>query len=194
MNKIKLLLVIFSILMFLQLNATAVNARERSPEDIIGTWKVIKSKCEGNMWWMPVVFRIKKYEEDVVVFYELYKKKFEGNKWELHKTKKPKEPVSKIYLISGEQYYFEIWLIKAYGIINRVRFYLDLDKGGKKLRGTFIRTVSFPLNQIEKAENTLGSSKILEGSNRAAPDSEGNERELVDIIVGECSIVFRKTD
>lgn len=181
-------------MLFPQLNTTAVYAQEKRPEDITGTWEVVKSKCEGNMWWMPVFFRFNKYEDDVTVFYELYKKKVDGNRWELHKNKKPDEPVSKVYTISGEQYYFEVWLVKAHGIINRVRFYLDLDNGKKKLRGTMIRTVSFPLDQIEKAENTLGSNEILVGSNRTAADSEGNERELVDIIVGECSIVFKKID
>ena len=164
--------------------------QEKIPEDLIGEWTVRKMKCEGNMWWHPDEFSIRKQGEDVFVFYETYKKRRGDGSWTRYENLRFEEPMGKIFTVKDEYYYFEIILLQAYGITNKVRFYVDLYKNGSRLSGTLLRTVSFPVNQIDKAEETLGSGRILEGTEKWEFDSSGIERQLVDIIVGSCEIRF----
>jgi hypothetical protein len=166
--------------------------QEIMPNDLVGVWKAKTAACEGNMWWRPTVFSIRDLGSEVYVYYEQYSKRDENDEWILHENLIPDRPVGKVYTVKDEFYYFEIELVRSYGIANKVRFYLTIDKRGSKMRGTYLRTVSFPVSQIEKAEEILGSKRKLEGSENWAPDSSGNMRELVDIVVGSCEIRFSR--
>jgi hypothetical protein len=175
--------------------ASVCNAdQNKIPEDLVGEWAVRKMKCEGNMWWHPVEFSIRKQGDDVFVFYDTYNKQEGDGSWTRYENIRFEEPMGKIFIVKDEFYYFEIILLQAYGITNKVRFYLYLYKNDRRLSGTLLRTVSFPVDQIDKAEEMLGSNRILEGTEKWAFDSSGIERQLVDIIVGSCEIRFYRND
>ncbi len=168
--------------------------QKKLPEDLVGEWIVKKMNCEGDMWWHPEEFSMKKQGEDVYVFYEAYRKMEENGSWSLYENLRPDDPMGMIYTVKDEFYYFEITLLQSYGITNKVRFYLNLQKKGTRLSGTYLRTVSFPLDQIEMAEKILGSNRILEGTQKWELDSQGTARQLVDIVVGSCEIRFVRLD
>jgi hypothetical protein len=165
---------------------------EIEPADLIGYWKVKTTSCDGNMWWRPTAFSMRSHGDDVYVYYERYDKKGESEEWTVVINPRPDEPVARVYTVKNEFYYFEIELVQSYGIANKVRFYLNMDKRARRKSGTLLRTVSFPVDQIDKAEEVLGSTRILEGSGKWATDSYGNRRQLVDVIVGSCEIGFTR--
>jgi hypothetical protein len=172
--------------------STLCFAEEKAPEDLIGEWEVKKSTCEGNMWWQPTGYAIVGEGQNVYVYYENYRKKEDDGSWTLYENIRSDDPVGLVYTVNNDYYYFEIVLIQAHGITNKVRFYLKLQKRGNRMSGTFLRTVSFPVDQIDKAEETLGSNKVLEGTHKWELDSYGVSRQLVDIIVGSCDIRFNR--
>jgi hypothetical protein len=164
------------------------------PRDLTGIWKSRESVCEGNMWWRLANFSIRRADDDVFVYYDSYLKGDEAENLVSHANPRPREPAARVYAVNDEFYYFEITILQLHGIANKVRFYLYPGGrlGTRSLSGRYIRTVSFPSAQLEIAKEILGSSTVLEGTARMEPDSAGNMRELVDIVVGSCQVQFRK--
>jgi hypothetical protein len=187
------LIVFFPLWIFLtQAAPRGFAEREIKSDDLLGMWKVVTTECEGNMWWRPISFSMLKRGDTVYLTYHQYQKKDDGDTWSIVENTRPKEPAGKIFTVRNEFYYFEIEILKAYGIANKARFYMYLDENGKRMRGTYLRTVSFPVDQMHRAEEVLGSSKVLENTEKWAIDSSGNSRKLVDVIVGSCHIVFKR--
>ena len=180
------------VLTMVALSTGVCSAEDKNPENLLGEWKVKKSDCEGNMWWQPTKYSIEKHGENIYIFYSTYRKKETDDSWSLYEKIRPEDPMGRIYTVNNDYYYFEIVLVKAHGITNKARFYLRLQRRGKRLSGTFLRTVSFPVDQIDKAEEALGSNKVLEGTQKWELDSNGVSRQLVDIIVGSCDITFNR--